>query len=170
MKNKKIVLIIIIGAILIVGYYLASPLFLDKKVMEDFPIEDVNKEIDMRENEEIMNEKSKNGNGETEISARGNFEGLAGHNAAGKAVLIKSGDKKYVRFEEDFEITNGPDLFVHLGRDGEYDKEVNLGPLKGNIGSQNYEIPENVKIEEYNEVWIWCRAFSVPFGKAEFSQ
>ena len=68
--------------------------------------------------------------------------------------------------EDDFEVTNGPDLFVYLGRNGEYVAQTNLGRLKGNIGSQNYEIPSSIDLSQYDEAWVWCRAFAVPFGKA----
>ena len=38
--------------------------------------------------------------------------------------------------------------------------------LKGNIGGQNYEVPAGIDPLLYNEIWVWCRAFSVPFAKA----
>jgi len=103
-----------------------------------------------------------------ELSSEGLFSGLAGHEARGTISLFKIGEDNFIRFEEDFFVTNGPDLFVHLGKDGEYIKEANLGVLKGNVGSQNYKIPEELDINNFNEVWVWCRAFSVPFGKAVF--
>ena len=71
--------------------------------------------------------------------------------------------------EDNFEITNGPDLFVYLGKDGEYDKNANLGGLKGIVGGQNYLIPREIGISKYNEVWVWCRAFGVGFGVANLN-
>lgn len=103
------------------------------------------------------------------IAGQGGFEGLAGHNASGEASLIKVGDKYYVRFEDDFRITNGPDLYVDLGRSGEHDGAARLGRLKGSAGGQNYEVPAGIDVSAYNEVWVWCRAFSVPFAKATIS-
>lgn len=97
---------------------------------------------------------------------RGAFEGLAGHRAQGTARIIEADGKRYVRFESDFRVTNGPDLFVYLGREGRYDPNVRLAALKGNEGSQNYEISQGHDLAAYDEVWVWCRAFSVPFGKA----
>jgi hypothetical protein len=102
-----------------------------------------------------------------ETLAQGTFNGLLGHKAQGAAKLIKADGKYYVRFEDDFEVTNGPDLFVYLGKGGRYDPATQLAALKGNIGSQNYEIPASINAADYDEVWVWCRAFSVAFGKAE---
>ena len=43
---------------------------------------------------------------------------------------------------------------------------VDLGPLKGNIGSSNYEIPPSVDLGDFETAVIWCRRFSVGFGVA----
>jgi hypothetical protein len=43
---------------------------------------------------------------------------------------------------------------------------VELGPLKGNIGDQNYELPASVDLERYRAVTIWCKRFSVNFATA----
>ena len=71
--------------------------------------------------------------------------------------------------EDNFNVANGPDLYVGLGKDGEYKKGTEIARLKGNIGSQNYEVSADINLEDYNEVWIWCRAFSVGFAKASLS-
>lgn len=130
---------------LAVAYWLISPIFINKKVSEEMPSV---------------------GNAAVEEIARGEFMGLAGHQARGTAKLLKVGYKYIVRLEEDFKVTNGPDLFVHLGKNGEYDPKARLGNLKGNEGSQNYEIPANINPLNYNEIWVWCRSFNVAFGKA----
>ena len=44
---------------------------------------------------------------------------------------------------------------------------VNLGMLKGNVGDQNYKIPEETDLSKYDTALIWCQAFSVLFGSAE---
>jgi len=134
-----------------VGYWLIIPLFIDKEVSETMEdIEDV-APIDSKQI----------------VIAQGNFKDADNfHKGDGTVKLIKSGDKYFVRFEDDFKVTNGPDLFVYFGRDGKYSSEARVGALKGNIGSQNHEVPEGINPEEYNEVWIWCRAFSVPFSSA----
>ncbi len=97
----------------------------------------------------------------------GSFMGVEGHSAQGTASIINRGNDVVVRFDDDFEVTNGPDLYVYFGKDGEYDAQARLAPLKGNVGSQNYIIPNEIDYGKYNEVWIWCRAFRTPFAVAE---
>ncbi|MCO4835109.1 MAG: DM13 domain-containing protein, partial [Acidimicrobiaceae bacterium] len=46
---------------------------------------------------------------------------------------------------------------------------IDLGDLKGNIGSQNYEIPVGIDLDRYSTVVIWCVRFGVAFGAAELS-
>lgn len=97
---------------------------------------------------------------------QGHFEGLVGHSAAGRASLLRIGEAFYVRLEDDFRVTNGPDLYVAFGKNGEVDTDALIAPLKGNEGGQNYTVPETINAAQYNEIWIYCRAFSTPFGKA----
>ena len=47
---------------------------------------------------------------------------------------------------------------------------IELGKLKGNKGSQNYEIPEEVDIDAYGLVSIWCKRFHENFGMAHFEK
>lgn len=148
-KYRTIVITVLVVIVAPVAYWLISPLFIDVRVEER--LEDI-----MKPQEAISFTQEK----------AGTFSGLLGHNAEGSAKLLKIGEKYYVRFEDDFKMTNGPDLFVHLGKDGEYAAEARLAPLKGNMGGQNYEVPTGINPSDYNEVWIWCRSFAVPFGKA----
>lgn len=146
---KKIILVILAVVGITVAYWLISPLFINKKVGEK--IEDIT---------------SGGQSLPAEIVALGSFSGLDGHRAEGSAKLLKIAEKYYIRFEDDFRVTNGPDLFVYLGKDGQYDASTRVAGLKGNIGGQNYEIPADLNPANYNEIWVWCRAFSVAFGKA----
>ena len=43
---------------------------------------------------------------------------------------------------------------------------IDLGKLKGNIGNQNYVIPDDVDIGIHNSVTIWCKPFDVIFSVA----
>jgi hypothetical protein len=95
------------------------------------------------------------------------------HATRGRARAIATADgRRYVRFE-DFETSNGPVLKVYLSAapatgpgDSFDDRFVDLGDLKGNIGSQNYAIPRDVRLERYRSVVVWCERFSVPFAAA----
>jgi len=97
----------------------------------------------------------------------GTFVGDA-HATSGTAVVLGNGtDQRFLRFEE-FETSNGPDLNVYLvnSSTGDVSDFVDLGDLKGNIGSQNYEIPAGVDLDVYDQVSIWCVRFRVSFGNA----
>ena len=91
------------------------------------------------------------------------------HNVQGLAKVIpqiESSSTRVLRLEN-FKATNGPDLYVYLATDKTASDFVNLGRLKGNIGNQNYEMPEGTDLSKYDTALIWCRAFSVLFGSAE---
>ncbi|MBW3021206.1 DM13 domain-containing protein [Candidatus Woesearchaeota archaeon] len=136
---KKLASLIITISVLAILWYLLSPLFFDKTV-----------------NEDAM--------GGT-IFYEGNFTDADNfHKTSGKVLIIDNNLRL-----EDFETTNGPDLKVYLATDKEATDFINLGMLKGNIGNQNYEIPEGTDLEKYNYVLIWCRAFSTLFGSAELN-
>jgi hypothetical protein len=95
------------------------------------------------------------------------------HATSGRARVIATADgRRYVRFD-DFETSNGPALKVYLSAapatgpgDRFDDRFVDLGDLKGNIGSQNYAIGEDVLLDGYRSVVVWCKRFSVPFAAA----
>lgn len=106
---------------------------------------------------------------DTSTAYAGTFVGVNDgiHNAEGQVKVIKLGDGSNFLRLEDFRSTNGPDLYVYLSTDKGNSDFVNLGRLKGNIGDQNYKIPEGVDLSKYNTALIWCQAFSVLFGSAE---
>ena len=96
------------------------------------------------------------------------------HPTEGSARVL--GDGSGLRFLrlEDFRTDNGPDLNVYLSAAppdapaGAFDDDfVDLGDLKGNVGSQNYEIPAGLDLDRYSTVAIWCVRFGVVFGAAD---
>ena len=44
-----------------------------------------------------------------------------------------------------------------------------LGPIKGNVGDQVYEITADVDLSQYRSVALWCVQFSVSFGAAQLA-
>ena len=142
---------LIVAAGLPVAWYLASPLFIDRIVAEKFTAS----------------------RGEF---ARGSFTGADGlHQGSGTARVVSASGGSELRFE-DFQVTNGPDLYVYLAvrarprSRGEVDEGfINLGRLKGNVGAQAYAIPAGTELTRYRSVVIYCRAFHVVFSTAMLS-
>ena len=112
-----------------------------------------------------------------ETLATGRFISLE-HETTGHALVVETADGgRFLRFEE-FETSNGPDLLVYLstkepaGSDDwyGYDRDfVDLGTLKGNVGDQNYRIPDGVDLDRYSTAVVWCRRFEVGFAAADLS-
>ena len=111
------------------------------------------------------------------ITARGEFISHE-HGTTGEARLITLADGSRVLRLANLDTSNGPDLKVWLaaapvieGEDGWFvfdDEEyLDLGPLKGNKGNQNYPIPAGADISDLTSVTIWCDRFSVSFGAAD---
>lgn len=95
------------------------------------------------------------------------------HGASGTATIYRLPDDSLVLRLEDFRSTNGPDLRVLISKaaDPRTPQALGvdyreLGRLKGNIGNQNYVIPADVRIGEFNSVVIYCDPFGVVFSTA----
>jgi hypothetical protein len=92
------------------------------------------------------------------------------HPTSGDAFVVVQPDGSRVLRIENLDTDNGPDLRVVLSTaevgSGDYDELVELGRLKGNIGSQNYEIPADLDLTTIRSVVIWCERFSSSFGEA----
>jgi hypothetical protein len=133
-------------------FYLASPLWIDREVSESLPAE-------------LM----------IETVARGTFEDADQfHKGSGTATVIQTaGGTGIVRFT-DFRVTNGPDLEVWMVKAADISKSddvtnsewISLGTLKGNVGDQNYVVPEDTDLTAYKSVVIWCEQFGVLFSPA----
>lgn len=122
-------------------------------------------------NREVTDELPDSMAGEEAELASGEFRDLS-HPTTGRAVIRQTGDAALLRFEN-LQTDNGPDLRVYLSTaqagapaDTFDDDFIDLGPLKGNTGDQNYDIPAGVDPSLYSSAVIWCRRFSVGFGVA----
>ncbi len=99
------------------------------------------------------------------------------HSGEGTVTVLTDGTQRFLRFEDDFAIDNGPDLNVYLVRGVDAagpaslfdDDFIDLGDLKGNIGAQNYELDPSIDLNEYDTVVIWCVRFSVAFNAADLN-
>ena len=98
-----------------------------------------------------------------------------GHPGTGTVLVYRQPDGSHVIRFEDLEVSNGPDLLVILSAAplvndraaysaAEY---LSLGDLKGNKGNQNYEVPAEINLGDYQTVAIWCRRFNYTFNAAD---
>jgi len=107
------------------------------------------------------------------VLAKGEFH-KADKTGSGTATIYDLAGSRRVLRLTNFSVENGPDLHVRLiAADDAKDTasvaktdHVELGKLKGNKGSQNYDVPENVDLSKYKAVSIWCDRFSVNFAAA----
>ena len=100
------------------------------------------------------------------------------HDTRGTAAILSLSDGRRVLRLTNFATSNGPDVRVYLVAAPDVQDNatvktagfVELGPMKGNIGDQNYEIPSTVDLASYRTVTIWCKRFSVNFGSAPLAR
>lgn len=176
--NKKRLLIsaaIVAVPVLALGWWLGSPLFIDNQVDEDFPMsqgaeipndmtqEQVEAEmVKASESPPVTAEDEMPEAAGPQIVVAGEFSDVDSvHQGSGTSTIYRLEDGSAVLRLEDFEVTNGPDLHVLLVPDSNPESRedvlgyLDLGSLKGNIGDQNYPIPDDVDISEYGSVVIY---------------
>ena len=98
-----------------------------------------------------------------------------GHPGTGTVLVYRQPDGSHVIRFEDLAVSNGPDLLVILSASSLVNDQnaysaveyLSLGDLKGNKGNQNYEVPADVNLEDYQTVAIWCRRFNYTFNAAD---
>jgi hypothetical protein len=107
------------------------------------------------------------------LLSRGSFEPLE-HAGRGTASLIRTPDGKTVLTLTGFATDAGPDLDVRLvagnpssDSDVEAGETLRLGKLKGTSGDQQYVLPADIDPAQFTHAYIWCRAFSVGFTRAQ---
>jgi hypothetical protein len=141
-----------------IAWYAFRPelLFVNKTVSESFPASSV---------------AAGSPDSATQLAA-GQFKGYA-HETEGTAAIYKVNGKRVLRLTN-FSTSNGPDVHVYLvaAPDAKDDATVknagfiDLGPMKGNMGDQNYGVPDDADLDKYQAVTIWCARFNVNFGTA----
>jgi hypothetical protein len=106
----------------------------------------------------------------------GSFKKLdAIRQASGDVIIYQQADNsKVVRFEN-LGVVNGPDLRVVMSQSSApdtvdamkaNDSEIDLGQLKGTSGSQNYNVPAELDLSQYDTVVIYSRTLNVVYSYA----
>lgn len=161
--------IVVFGLVLVgLGVYWFGPqrLFLDRQVSEELPTPTMTS--DPSAGEGPVKEPAR-----VDVLSSGEFRSLE-HETTGSVRIVALEDgSRFVRLEH-LATSDGPDLRIYLTDqplsddwgvwdDGRY---VDLGPLKGNVGDSNYQIPDDLDLSGFRTVAIWCRRFTVGFGVA----
>ena len=180
------------------AWWLGSPLFINTFVEEELPFEiPTAAEMDeMSEDErekvaaDVMDAAAKMpdkemvedmpemaNDAQPVVVAQGQFQDADEfHKGTGTVTLYRLADGTHLLRFEDFRVTNGPQLHVLLANHADpvnrADLEegyIDLGGLKGNVGSQNYEIAADIAIDPINSIVIYCKPFHVVFSTAALS-
>jgi hypothetical protein len=112
------------------------------------------------------------------VLATGEFVGKANHDVSGSVSIVEEGGETYLFFEE-YEQTQGPDVFVYLTPTEDPDTTADLegarkvlvdggadGGESTKTGTFRQPLPDDVDPEQYRGVSIWCDRFATPFGAA----
>lgn len=108
-----------------------------------------------------------------ETTQSGSFE-KSSFNIKGDWEIVKENGQTIFRVSEDFKTKNGPDLKLFLSPNSvdtatgatATQNAVRLGALKSNKGGQDYIIPANIDLSQFNSILIHCEAFSKLWGGA----
>jgi hypothetical protein len=149
-----LVALLVLALALPLAWYLGSPLLLNQ----------------------VVDEGAREESPAVELLVQGRFGVVdAIHKGEGTAAIFQRADGQRVLRLDDFRVTNGPDLYVHLSRypsprssaELHTDGAFEVAPLKGNVGSQSYELPADLDLSGFRSAVIYCRRFSTVFSTAE---
>ena len=97
----------------------------------------------------------------------GTFSGASGHVTKGDVEVVQTADGWEIHLKETFWFDGAPDPRVGFGIGGKFADQTDFEPLRANSGAQVYRVPASINLEEFDEVFIWCRKYSVPLGVAK---
>lgn len=173
-----ILALLLVAIVLPVGWYLLSPLFIERVVSEELPpalreaMAPALKEAAAKQT--AMSEPMP-GPANPALVARGEFMPVA-HEGRGRALVYRGATGDLILRFEGFYVLNGPDLRVYMVRApvvksrADVQEYLELGKLKGNRGDQNYPLPTGFDLAAYQSVVIWCHPFGVAFASASLGQ
>jgi hypothetical protein len=102
----------------------------------------------------------------------GTFSGESGHRGQGRVAVVElAGGGRKLTFSE-FDVDAGAGgLRVYLvagepAGDGEVEDFIDLAPLKGTTGDQQYDVPSDVDLGRYSTVVVWCVPFTTRIAQA----
>ena len=87
-------------------------------------------------------------------------------NVTGTATVLRELNGDYRLLLQNFNTTNGPDLYVYLSKGIMPANFISLGMLRSTNGDQLYDIPGIPPLTEYKYINIHCQRFNHLFGYA----
>ncbi|MEM6624587.1 MAG: DM13 domain-containing protein [Pseudomonadota bacterium] len=96
----------------------------------------------------------------------GSFKGLSNHITTGEVEVVETADGWEIHLKDSFSFDGAPDPRVGFGSAGTFAAGTDFEPLRSDSGAQVYKVPAGIDPSDFNEVYIWCRRFSVPLGVA----
>ncbi|HUS56012.1 MAG TPA: DM13 domain-containing protein [Thermohalobaculum sp.] len=99
----------------------------------------------------------------------GTFTGASNHVTSGAVEVVKTADGWEVHLKDDFSLDGAPDARVGFGAAGKFVDATDFEPLRSNTGAQVYKVPADIDPTAFDEVYIWCRQYSVPLGVAQLT-
>ncbi len=188
-RPVQIAAVVIAIPLLAFAWWLGSPLLFDTVVDEAFPraaAAEIPDDMTAEQVEATMLEAEETDTSAEETMpedepvalATGSLMGADSfHQGSGDATVYELADGSRILRLEDIDVTNGPDLHVIItpvvGVEGRDDVKapgyLDLGPLRGNVGSLNYDLPADYELPDEFTVVIYCVPFHVLFATAELS-
>jgi len=102
--------------------------------------------------------------------ASGKFSGEDGHDGRGIATVVREVNGERTLTFTEFDVDPGAKVVVWLTQDEtNFDDRVELGTLKGNVGDQQYDIPDGADLRKYDTVVLYCTPFTVRIAVAPLS-
>lgn len=91
-----------------------------------------------------------------EKNSRGHFKSLKENIYVEGNIEIKSKNSQtYLQLGNNFKITNNPNLKLILATSPQGKSQIEIGNLLGNIGRQEFELPQKIDFREHKYVVIW---------------
>lgn len=91
------------------------------------------------------------------------------HDISGTLTVLDDRTLQMTNFSYD---GGGPAVYFYLGTDGNYRNGVAVGPMLNgrqyNNETLTIPLPDNITLDDFNGVSVWCDLFSINFGDARF--
>ena len=91
---------------------------------------------------------------------------------SGTWTLAEVDGKQVIRFNNDFKTKKGPDLKIFLSKKTvanlkkkpTFIAPVRLGPIDGIKGAQEYVVPDDINLDDFESILIHCEKFNILWG------